>query len=414
MTPIKLILLFLLLLDGAVDQLQAQMGPDLKILGANRKIEIPFQLENDFIIVSVIFNKVIPMRFIVDTGAEHSLLLDKTVADALKVNYQRTFDIMGADMSTVLKAHLATGISLRFSNELLVRNRNLLVLERDYFNIRETSGVDVQGILGADFFMRFVLEFDFRRKNLILHDPATWKDPGRRYEEVPVEFYRNRPFLTLPVDLDGSGSQPQKLLLDTGAGLGLLLHTGNDRELEMPETVIPFPIARGLGGSLTGSVGRARAMQLGSYDLGGVVTHFQKLPERVDTSFLNERDGILGTQILSRFKLVVDYARKKVYIRPTRKWRSPWRFDRSGLSVSAGGQDLRNFVVLNVLPGSPAERADIRRGDMILKVNGLPANFITLGSLTRRLEGRKGKKIRLRIARGTLQVKKEFRLEELL
>ena len=45
---------------------------------------------------------------------------------------------------------------------------------------------------------------------------------------------------------------------------------------------------------------------------------------------------------------------------------------------------------------------------MILKVNGLPANFITLGSLTRRLEGRKGKKIRLRIARGTLQVRKSF------
>ncbi len=414
MNGIKVLLLLLASLTGGVTALSAQMGPDSKILGATKKIEIPFELENDFIIVSVIFNKVIPMRFIVDTGAEHSILIEKSLADALKVNYQRTFDIMGADLSTVLKAHLATGISLKFSNQLLVRNRNLLVLERDYFKIRETSGVDVQGILGADFFMRFVLEFDFRRKNLILHDPASWKSPGRRFEELPVEFFRNRPFLTVPVNLDGSGPRPQKLLLDTGAGLGLLLHTGSNHELKMPETVIPFPIARGLGGSLTGSVGRARGMQLGSFDLGGVVTHFQDLPVRVDSSFLNQRDGILGTQVLARFRLIVDYARKKVYIRPTRKWRSPWRFDRSGLSVSAGGKDLRNFVVLNVLPGSPAERADIRRGDLILKINGMPANFITLGSLTRRLEGRNGKRIKLRIARGAAQFTKEFRLEELL
>ncbi|MGB3798181.1 MAG: hypothetical protein WA952_00120, partial [Lewinella sp.] len=49
---------------------------DMKVLGNYRQIEIPFDTENDFIVIPILLNNLIPLRFIVDTGAENTVLLD--------------------------------------------------------------------------------------------------------------------------------------------------------------------------------------------------------------------------------------------------------------------------------------------------------------------------------------------------
>jgi len=352
---------------------------DLKKLNKKPRIEIPFSLVNDFIVINVLVDNVIPTRFIVDTGAENTVLLEKRMTDLLDIDYRKTYNIRGSDLETLLTAYLATGIDLRLADALLARDRSMLVLAENYFNFERIIGQNIQGILGADFLMRFVVEINYRRGVLILHDPAKWS-PSSRHKLIKSAFVRNRPYVQLPVTLNSS--------------------TVND--LDLPVQTIPTFIANGLGGQLQGSVGRARSVGLAGKELEGVVTYFQPI-DTSGASYLNEREGILGNRIMKRFNVVVDYLRREVWFRPEGKWRQRFRFDRSGLSLLAGGRELRTFNVAAIAPGSPAERAGLRVGDRL-----------SLSAIIRKLEGKVGRRIKIKYYRDGQFFNTEFRLEDLI
>ncbi|WP_116105560.1 PDZ domain-containing protein [Lewinella sp. IMCC34191] len=387
---------------------------DMKVLGNYRQIEIPFDTENDFIVIPILLNNLIPLRFIVDTGAENTVLLDRTMTDLLEVNYMRTFQVRGSDLTEMLTAHLATGVNMRLADRLLARNRTILVLEENYFNFERITGTTIHGILGADFLMRFIVEFDFRRKVLILHDPSKFR-LTRAFIEVPADFIRNRPYLYIDVGVLSGQSTRRKLLMDTGAGLSLLMHTYPDsNHIDLPQQTIPTYIASGLGGTLEGSVGRSRLVSMANREMNDVVTYFQEV-DSINAGFVQQREGILGNQILRRFRIVVDYVNHKVYLRPEGgRWKRKFRFDRSGLNILAGGNNLRSFTISNVVPGSPADEAGIQVRDRIRAVNGVPVALLSLESIIRKLQRRPGKRIRMRVYRAGRLYDLEFRLRDLI
>ncbi len=387
---------------------------DLKILGRYKRIELPFSIENDFIVINILLDNVIPVRFIIDTGAENTILLEKSMADMLKVDYRRKFQVRGADVNTTLTAYLATGIDLRLADRLLARNRSMLVLEENYFDFERLTGTSIQGILGADFLMRFTVEFDFRKQLMILHEPNKWEPTGK-YVNMPAEFIRNRAYLSTPLSVTGNTSTDRKLLLDSGAGLTLLMHTfGDSTDVDLPQQTIPTYIANGLGGSLEGSVGRAREIRLGGKRLENVVTYFQPL-DTVGLQFLNSRQGIIGNQLLRRFNVVLNYTGKQVWFRPEgKRWRNKFQFDRSGLTILAGGANLRTYTVANIVPGSPADLAGLQVKDRVVAVNGKSVGFMTLNGIIRKLIGKKGKKIKIRYARDGDYKVVTFKLRDLI
>ena len=388
---------------------------DLKRLGKGNKVEIPFTMINDFIVIRVLVDNVIPTQFILDTGAENTVLLEKRMTDLLDADYRKTYNIRGADLETLLTAYLVTGIDLRLGDALLARDRSMLVLKENYFNFERIIGQNIQGILGADFLMRFVVEINYRKGIIILHEPGDW-DPGNRHAKIKSAFVRNRPYVQLPVTLSSGRPIRRRLLLDSGAGLTLLLHTFGDStatNLDLPVQTVPTYIANGLGGKLEGSVGRAKKVAVAGKELEGVVTYFQPI-DTVGASYLNEREGIVGNRILKRFNVVIDYPGQAVWFRPEGKWKQRFRFDRSGLSLLAGGRELRTFNVASVIPGSPADLAGLRVGDRIAAVNGTSASFLSLATIIRKLEGKPGKRVRIKYFRAGTYTTVEFRLRELI
>ena len=163
------LLLAVLLLSSSISWGQRS---DLKRLKKGKRIEIPFSLVNDFIVINVLLDNVLPVQFIVDTGAENTVLLEKRMSDMLEVDYRRTYNVRGADLETTLTAYLATGIDLRLADALLARDRSMLVLAENYFNFERIIGQNIQGILGADFLMRFIVEINYRKRVLVLHEPS--------------------------------------------------------------------------------------------------------------------------------------------------------------------------------------------------------------------------------------------------
>ncbi|NRB61532.1 MAG: aspartyl protease family protein [Saprospiraceae bacterium] len=389
---------------------------DIKFpLAAKGKVEIPFEYENNFIVLNIVFNRIFPLRFILDTGAEHTILTNREITDMLNVNYQKRFTILGADMKTELYAYLVRGINLKM-DRLTLHNRSILVLEDDYFRFDQFSGINVHGIIGADLIRRFILEINYRKRTVTFYDPQLFERDLSLYQTLATEFHRGKPYLFTQTLLPNQQTIETKMLMDTGAGLSLLLYTNTDSLLRLPEKVIPSPLGFGLGGTLNGYLGRVQNFDLlpPTLILDEPITHFQALSDRADSVYLNNRNGIIGNKLLEHFSIILDYIDENIYVRPIQDLSKDYDFDRSGLVLSAFGANLNKFTVFYVIPDSPADKVGLQKGDRITSINGLPSNFFNMEGMMRKFSKKEGKKIKVKVRRGDEKLKLNFTLRNLL
>jgi PDZ domain/Aspartyl protease len=377
------------------------------------RVEIPFEMQGSFIILPVMFQRIYPLRFIYDTGAETSVLLKKEISDMLGVVYERDITVYGSDMKTPLMAKIARKVHMDLPNIRLVKD--ILVLNEDYFRFEESAGVEIHGILGSETFKGHVVKINYARQMLTVYAKEAFK-PAREkdYQSIPIKMIRNKPYLQVHLTLQNDTIVPVKLLLDTGASLSMILYSGSTPGLTIPQTALKGSIGRGLGGILEGYIGRVKKMDIGNFPLTHVVSRFQVLPTDMDTTQTTGRNGVIGGEILSRFNIIFDYPNQTMYLQPNDNYKTEFIYDRSGLTMLAGGRYLTDFTVQEVLPNTPAALADIRAGDQIVKIGIWSTNFYRLSQVVRKFQGRIGKEIRLTVLRDGKKLQKKITLKELI
>jgi predicted aspartyl protease len=268
------------------------------------KEEVPFRLEGNFILVSVLFNNLLPLTFILDTGAEYSILTKKEIADFLNIDYQKRYTLYGADMQEELYAYLSKNISLQMG-DLQATHRSILVLEEDYFRFEEYSGLQIHGILGADFLKRFTLQIDYQKQIVTFFSPVYFKNKVKINKDnvdlLPFTLIKSKPYIRCTTHLYGEEINTLNYLIDTGAGLSLLLYTSIDSLKNAQVKMLNSPIGLGLGGKLEGYVGRIKNFQFASKSFPELITKFQQKPIFFDSLMITPRDGIIGNNILSAF-----------------------------------------------------------------------------------------------------------------
>jgi len=374
-------------------------------------VSMSFEAGSDFIMINVLFKNVLPLNFIFDTGSEHTILFKKEYADLLGVTYDKRIPLMGSDLSKQIYGYIARGIQLNLDNKYQTVS-DILVLEEDYLKLEEFTGVNIDGILGANLFRHFVLHVSNRRQKVRFIDIASFKPPSR-YDVVDIHIFKNKPYIMAQARL-GSDQVPLKLLIDTGAGLPVLLYTNTHPSLHLPEETLKGNLGRGLGGQLEGYIGRLDRFSFDEYEFSGIISSFQEINlENKEIMDLN-RNGIFGNGLLRRFDYYIDYAAEKLYVKPNRRFRRKFKFDKSGLIVAATGRNLRDFVIQGVRDNTPAMAADIRRGDYVMKIEGIPTNIKTLSSINGILSSRAGRQVTMVIARGDERIKKKIKLKEII
>jgi hypothetical protein len=286
-------------------------------------------------------------------------------------------------------------------------------LEEDYFGLDEMIGSPIAGLIGGGFFKNLIIQIDYRKLQLTLIDPASFQPP-LDYIQLPVKIKTNKPYVNAEASLINGEVVQVDLLVDTGAGVPLLLHNNSHPSLELPREYIRGKLGMGLGGYLEGYIGRIGKLRMGTIEFPAILTSFQD----INTTMLQDqqrfRNGIVGNQLLSRFRLILDYLRGQMYLKPYKARQEPFHMDRSGLVVLAYGEEFNQFVVHEILEKSPGEEADIRTGDIILRVQGVHTKVYTLDGINSILQRKPGKKIRLVLRRGNEVIRKSFVLRDLI
>lgn len=374
------------------------------------KVQFPIEIYNNLVVVPVVLNGALPLKFILDTGVRTSILTQKAFTDILNLSYARKYTISGPGGEKLIDAYITNNVSLELPG-VLGRGHAMLVLEEDYLELRNYMGTDVHGILGYELFSRFLVKIDYDKKLLTLMAPHRFK-PGRKWETIPIRIEDTKPYLTTPVVLEDGTQFTAKLLMDTGASHGLMLDPMSDSRITVPEKRVSSIIGRGLGGEITGKVGRIKALHIGKYKLDNPIANFPDPNSYFDSLKLGrtQRNGSIGGEVLSRFKVVINFANEEIYLKKNNSFKKSFHYNLSGMTVKAKGAKLNVFEITEVRKDSPAALAGIQQGDVIISINGLYTDQLDLNHINGFFNLRVGKRLTIVVTRKGERIKTDLKL----
>ncbi len=386
--------------------------PAIELMDDRDAIKIPFTYYYNFIIVDVKIGGVLPMRLILDTGAENTLIFDKAYVDFIGTEYEREINILGSDFSSEVTALIARRVPFTF-HRIGKTHSDVIVLKENLYHLEQFIGTEINGILGSNVFNGLVVTIDYDREFVKIERPDRFKPPKNAYS-MPFEIQSGKPYIKAFSQCGYNKGDTLTYLVDSGAGISTMLHTNTNPSVNLPENIISGNLGSGLGGFITGYIGRMELIQIGPYEFKNLLSTFQELDTTLYQRADITRNGIIGNQILSRFDLTLDYATKTVYFEPNDSYDEDFQVDRSGIILIASGPGLNDYFIQDVLPRSPADMIGLRSGDEILTINGIHVSLFSMGWLARRFQGKVGKKIRLKIRRDEEKMRKEIILADLI
>jgi hypothetical protein len=371
-----------------------------------------FEKVNNLVIIPVMLSDRLPLNFILDTGVRTTILTDRTISDLVNISYDRAVTIAGAGHIRELNAYLASNVSLSMPG-INGRGQSLIVLEEDYLELRNHLGIDVHGIIGYEFFNHFVVMIDYDRNLITVYDPEVFR-PRRRHTTIPFDIDQARPYISATLTQHNGTAIDARLLLDTGASHGVLLETDTDPDIFLPDEKLKTVIGWGLGGELSGYLGRIKNLSIDKFEFKNVLVSFAEDYSTEEMSRLTGRNGSIGGDLLSRFTVTFDYNAGMLYLRKNRSFKYPFEFNLAGIDVVAIAPDYESFRIINVIKNSPAHEAGIRVGDVIVSLNGKPGSSFTLSEINTMLRTGPGSRINIVIIRADEVIRTSFKLRRLI
>lgn len=387
----------------------------LEILEGKDRVELDFEYTQGFILLDLKFSRALPLRFILDTGAEHVILFRKEITDILGMEYEKRINLVGSDLEKEVYAFICRNVPLRLESTKTVE-RDIIVLEEDFLHLEELTGTSIHGILGTRFFRGLVTEIDYKKKKLILHNASRFKAPRKdEFKKIPIEIRHYKPYINSSIKNADGEIINLTLLVDTGAALPFLLFVNTHPSLDLPMNFVRGNLGKGLGGDIEGYLSKVNLLQMTPYfEFSNIITSFQRVDMTIDSSIYRGRNGLIGNPILERFHVIIDFVTQNMYLKASKNYNKEFKYDKSGLVIYAFGPELNSYYIKDVIVGSPAWMAGIRPGDMIKGMGFWPIGFYSLEHILNRLKGRDGRKIRMRLERNGVKFKTSFRLKDFL
>ncbi|UCS94670.1 aspartyl protease family protein [Echinicola marina] len=363
-----------------------------------KKTLLPFKNYNNLIILPVSINEGKELNFLLDTGVKSNILFSKTLGDELGLYYTRTLNLMGADGKTVLTAMVSPNNTIDLG-PVEGTIQAILVLTEDFLELEKVIGVPIHGIIGYEFFKYNPVKINYDVNYLTFYRPDKMRNKPFGYRKTDLVFDNYKPYVEGTVNQIEGGNLKGNFLIDTGANHGLLLNRETSDQIVLPPNNIETDLGRSLGGDLYGHAGRIEKYSIGKLDFKKVITSYPDETEFSSIIIESGRLGSLGSELLSRMQLIIDYPREQMYFKKGSDFHAPFNYDMSGLKIRMTNAENGRYYVSSVRENTPASKARIKAGDEILAINLLPVQYWELAEINDLLRSEEGKEIRFTIIR---------------
>jgi hypothetical protein len=413
-----IILLFLVVwTTSPVTRVQAQAMPGGSmdfINPAIKKVQIRFKLVNNLIIIPLIINGSDTLRFILDTGIENTIISELSLGDTLSLRYTRVTPITGLGVGKPLDAIVSTGNIFSLPG-IRGTGQTVFVLLQNIFDLSNVLGTRVHGLIGYRIFRHFIVRIDYDRNIITLYDPDTYRYKLRRHDAVlPLTFRNSKPYLRATVVNQEGEKIDVRLLLDTGLSFGLWLIPGSTPGISIPPHSVKAYLGTGLNGRINGRLARIPEFSLGPYSFEDPIVGFPDTLSFIPDRYNDLRNGTLGSGILKRFNVIIDYHNKNIILHPNKFFREPFYANNAGIQITSPIPGFRYYIISYLRHNSPGALAGLKKGDKLEKINGKSVSNMSMDEIYRIFMKKPGHLVRMTVIRNGMKFETRFYLEKFL
>ncbi|WP_274476082.1 retropepsin-like aspartic protease [Mangrovimonas aestuarii] len=442
-------LVFILMLICCSSLLSYSQG-HFTVPNKSKSDKVRFQLISNLVIVPVEINGV-KLSFLLDTGVSKPILFGfLNDSDSLELNKAETVLLRGLGDREAIEAIRSEGNMFRIGDAVNV-NQEIFAVFDPALNFAPRLGIPVHGIIGYDLFKDLIVEVNYVSRYIRLTQPEAYKyKKCKKCEVVPLDFYNKKPYVNAEVSLNQE-TIPVKLLLDSGGADALWLFEDYEQGIKSSNEFFHDFLGFGLGGSVYGKRSKVETFSLSGFELNGVNVSYPDSNYIGGAKRFKERNGSLAGHILKRFNMIIDYPNQKITLKKNKYFKESFSYNKSGIElqhegirlvkeeVESKGPDnlLSNdyetknqktinvtrtfklafkpaFSIVELREGSPAARAGLQVGDVIISVNNKESYHYSLQEIIKMFYDDDGKRIKLEVERDGSVLSYEFKLESLL
>lgn len=437
----RLKLLFFFLLSSTYSFSQ----PEFHIENSKNKVVIPFRLINNLIFIPVHLNGE-ELTFLLDTGVEQTILFSLDEQDEVKLYEVEKLKLRGLGSKESIESYRSSKNKLMIGDFVDLNHEIYIILDQE-FNFSSQVGIPVNGIIGYNFFKNHIVEVNYDKKRIIVYNHSNQKIQQRlqkKFVRDSITVEERKPYYISTIK-SGEKIVSSKLLIDTGNSDAIWIFSSKTDKITVPQKNIDDYLGRGFSGSVFGKRARVESFEFGHKTFNFPLVTFPDAASVQSVSFVPNRIGSVGSEVISRFTIVFDYQNGLLYTKPSSKIKEPFHFNMSGIEVEHAGLewiketvnadikiytsnkeerlpgnlkvhfDLKPvFKVASVRANSEAEKSGLKVGDKILKINKHISHDFTIEKINELLKSEPGKTIELEIERNGRTYTFKFRLKGII
>lgn len=358
------------------------------------------QLSGGVVLFNALFaNYPDTLNFILDTGSG-GISLDSSTVDYFKLTPTPS-DMTILGIAGVRKVSFIYNQKLHLPG-LTVDSLNFHI--NNYDILTQVYGEKIDGIVGYSVLSRYIFKVDYDSSRISIYSNGHMKYPRGGWLYEPI-------LRTLPVQnakIRDEKTTNSRFLFDIGAGLCLMLNKDfiEDSNFLNKKRVLYSKEAEGVGGKIDMHLTVIKEIRLGPYRFKNIPTFvFDDTYNLTSYPYLS---GIIGNDILRRFNLILNYAKREFYFMANSHYQQPFDYAYSGIELYFVDGEI---ILGDVASKSPAEAAGLQEGDVLIGINN---------SLGQNLQHYKtmlqsaGEKIKMIITRNGQLMEFNFKIKSIL
>ena len=407
------------------------------------KDKISFKLINNLVVIPVEVNGT-KLTFLLDTGVRSTIMFSLSEIDSLALNDAKSIRLRGLGEGGSIPALKSSHNRLKIG-EVIDINHTVYVVFDKSLSLSKRMGIPIHGIIGYDFFKNIIVKTNYNARKLSFYKPASYIEKKcKKCEVFDLTFYNNKPYLNVTNTIENDTGN-FTLLIDSGSSDAIWLFDDSILKKNIENKWFDDFLGQGLSGDIFGKRSKIHKMRIGNFEMTNIKVAFPSKESIENIKLFEERDGSIGGELLNRFTIIMDYPSKKITLKKNNKFKDPFHYNMSGLTMKHDGvvlvkkkRDSFNnrsneidgvtniavsttydfflapkYVVSEIRKESPSYLAGIKEGDEILSVNGTQAYQYNLYQIIGLFSSKAGKRITLKIKRNNTNLRKKFILTSL-
>ena len=289
-------------------QLQAQVA------------RFPIEFNGKHIFIRAGAGKSDSLRFVFDSGASN-MSIDSAAAEHAGISRENAERVYAGGHGGAQFYLMAKNQTFRLGGVKLENVNPLLV---DFSRMTRATGMKLDGLIGYELLNTYVTGIDFERKEMSLYNNIKEADTSG-YTGIPFEFNKGVLIPRFPVTITlPDGEQfTGRVMFDSGGFFTLLVSIGYNKFHGLSQKLPNRTLRKMQGLNATNTEERAaiKGMRFNGFELGEMPIDLT-INDKAEAS--DGYLGMIGIEIIQKFNIILDYADKKIYLKPNSGYQKPF------------------------------------------------------------------------------------------